>query len=481
MTIANWNPAKITLVVDLDDALIRSDSLLETFWSACSARWYTPLVAASALMRGPLALKQRLAEMSNLDPASLPYDEEVLGIIRRWREHGGRIALVTAAIQATADQVAAHLGLFDEVHGSGNGVNLKGSDKDRFLRETFGAAGYTCIGDTTAGLSSWTATAQAVSLDPGQAAARARFDGAEQPAVHRAAAPAKTRDYLRALRPHQWLKNLLVFVPMLAAHQLTLPMMLQSLLAFVAFSLVASSTYVLNDLLDLAADRAHPRKRRRPFASGAVKISHGTWMVPVLGLLGGAVALMSSPALFALLLGYSVLTTLYSLWLKRMVVIDICLLAVLYTMRILAGSVATGIPASVWLLAFSTFFFFSLASIKRQAELVDGIVSETVQARRRGYRTDDLPIVSNMAVSSGLVSVLVLALYANSEPVRLLYNTYEFLWGVCLVLLFWNSRIAILTHRGQMHDDPLVFAAYDRVSYGCAAVIAALALAGTWW
>jgi 4-hydroxybenzoate polyprenyltransferase len=176
-----------------------------------------------------------------------------------------------------------------------------------------------------------------------------------------------------------------------------------------------------------------------------------------------------------------VLTTLYSLWLKRMVVIDICLLAVLYTMRILAGSVATGIPASVWLLAFSTFFFFSLASIKRQAELVDGIASGTVQARGRGYRCDDLPVVTNMAVSSGLVSVLVLALYANSEPVRLLYHTHEFLWGVCLVLLFWNSRIAILTHRGQMHDDPLVFAAYDRVSYACAAVIAALALASIWW
>ena len=217
-----------------------------------------------------------------------------------------------------------------------------------------------------------------------------------------------------------------------------------------------------------------------PLASGAVKVSHGTWLAPGLGIAGGAVALLSSPALFAMLAAYYVTTTLYSFRLKRLVVIDVCVLAVLYTMRLLAGSIATGIPASMWLLAFATFFFFSLAAVKRQAELVDGIASGTVRARGRGYHVDDLSIVSNMAVSSGMVSVLVLALYANSEPVRQLYGSAEFLWGVCLVLLFWNSRIAILTNRGQMHDDPLIFAARDPVSYGCVAAVGLLALAGIW-
>ena len=203
-------------------------------------------------------------------------------------------------------------------------------------------------------------------------------------------------------------------------------------------------------------------------------------MAPALGILGGAVALLAGPALFAMLAAYFTVTTLYSFKLKRMVVIDVCVLAVLYTMRILAGSIATGIPASVWLLAFSTFFFFSLAAVKRQAELVDGIASGAVRAEGRGYHVDDLSVVSNMAVSAGFVSVLVLALYANSEPVRQLYHTPEVLWGVCLVLLFWNSRIAILTHRGQMHDDPVVFAARDHVSHCCIAVVGLLGLAGTW-
>lgn len=478
MSVANWNPAKLTLVVDLDDTLIRTDSLFEAFWFACTAKWYTPLVAIAALPHGPLALKQKLHALARLDAARLPYNDEVLDLVRDWRVRGGRVALVTASLQATADAVAAHLGLFDEAHGSGDGINLKGPNKARFLQDRFGAGGYSYIGDAPADLPVWEHSAGAVTVNP-NATFRARVDALGKDTTHLDVAPTRARDYLRVLRPHQWLKNALILLPMLAAHQLTSATLWQSLLAIVAFSLVASCTYVLNDLLDLAADRAHPRKCRRPFASGAVKVSHGTWMAPVLGLAGGAVALLSGPGLFAMLLGYFALTTAYSLWLKRMVVIDVCMLAVLYTMRILAGSVATGLPASVWLLAFSTFFFFSLASVKRQAELVDGIASGTVRAHGRGYHVDDLAIIGNMAVSSGMVSVLVLALYANSDPVRQLYSMPEVLWGVCLVLLFWNSRIAILTHRGQMHDDPLVFAARDPVSYGCVAAVGLLALAGT--
>ena len=478
MSIENWDPTNLTLVVDLDDTLIQTDSLFENFWSAWSVKWHTPFLAASAVVRGPLALKQQLADIAMIDPRRLPYNDEVLDVVRDWRERGGRTALVTASLQATADAVAAHLGLFDEAHGSAAGVNLKGPDKARFLQDRF-AAGYTYIGDAAVDIPVWEHAAHAVTVNPSKAF-RARVDALGKETEHLSANSATARDYLRVMRPHQWLKNLLVFAPMFAAHQLTPSVLLQSLLAFVAFSLVASSTYVLNDLLDLAADRAHPRKRSRPFASGAVKVAHGTWMAPALGLLGGVVALLSGPALFGLLVAYYAVTTLYSFRLKRIVAIDICVLAVLYTMRIFAGSTATGIAASVWLLAFSTFFFFALAAVKRQAELVDGIASGTVRARGRGYHVDDLSIVSNLAVSSGLVSVLVLALYANSEPVQQLYRTPEVLWGILPVLLFWHSRIAILTNRGQMHDDPLVFAARDRVSHCCIAAVGALALAGTW-
>lgn len=479
MSIANWDPAKLTLVVDLDDTLIHTDSLFENFWSACAVKWHTPFLAAAAVTRGPLALKARLADIVALDPASLPYNPDVLDVVRSWRARGGRVALVTGAVQSTADAVAGHLGLFDEVHGSANGVNLTGTSKARFLEDRFGAGGFCYVGDGPVDLPVWEKAAHAVTINIDKAL-RARVDALGKEVMHLdASAPARFGDYLRVLRPHQWLKNLLVFVPMIAAHQLTLPTLLQSLMAFIAFSLIASCTYVLNDLLDLPADRAHPRKRNRPFASGRVRVAHGSWMAPLLGLAGGAVALAAGWQLFAMLGAYFAVTLLYSFRLKRMVAIDICTLALLYTMRILAGVAATGIIASVWLLAFSTFFFFSLAAVKRQAELVNRAASGALAAPGRGYRVDDLPVVGNIVTASGMVSVLVLALYANSDPVRELYRTPEVLWGVCLVLMFWISRIAMLTHRGEMHDDPVVFAARDRVSLCCALLIGVLGAAGT--
>lgn len=480
MSLANWDPSKLTLVVDLDGTLIQTDSLFENFWSACAADWSTPFLALPALMRGRLALKQRLAEITRIDPARLPYNPEVLDVVKGWRERGGKSALVTASVQSTADAVSAHLGVFDEAHGSGGGTNLKGPNKARFLEEKFGPSGYGYIGNGPEDIPVWEKAAHIVTVNP-DPAFREQVDALGKDALHLKAEPAKARDYLRAMRPHQWLKNMLVFVPILAAHHFTGEAFLQAAIAFVAFSLVASATYVLNDLLDLAADRAHPRKRNRPFASGAVSVSHGTWMAPALGLLGGAVALCSGVGLFGMLVVYFLATTTYSFWLKRLVVIDVCMLAALYTLRILAGGVATGIPILFWLLAFSTFFFFALAAMKRQAELVDGVATGTVKAHGRGYHVDDLAIVGNMAVSSGMISVLVLALYANTAAVQRLYATPEALWGVCFILLFWMNRAALITHRGRMHDDPLVFALRDSVSRCCLLTIGLLGLAGALW
>lgn len=477
MSIANWNPAKLTLVVDLDDTLIRTDSLLENFWGAWSVRWHTPLEAVRTLARGKVALKQKLGEISRVDPARLPYNPHVLEMIEQWRARGGRTALVTGATQQMADAVAGHLGLFDAVYGSKDGINLTGAHKAQFLEQTYGPAGYSYIGDAPADFAVWQGAAAAVTINSSKAF-QARVEKLVADATHLPADRAGLRDYLEAMRPHQWLKNVLVFLPMLAAHALDLVTALQAVLAFVAFSLVASATYILNDLLDLSADRAHPRKCQRPFASGRVRLIHGTWMVPLLALAGAATALAGGIELFAVLLIYAGVTLLYSVKLKRLAMIDICALALLYTLRVLAGSAATGIPSSLWLLAFATFFFFSLAAVKRYAELVDGAASGRTMATGRGYRVDDRIIVGNIMVSSGLVSVLVLALYANSEPVQTLYHYPEFLWGVCLVLLFWTNRIALLTHRGEMHDDPVVFAMRDRVSLCCGLVVGLLALAG---
>jgi 4-hydroxybenzoate polyprenyltransferase len=284
--------------------------------------------------------------------------------------------------------------------------------------------------------------------------------------------------YIRSLRPHQWLKNLLIFVPILAAHKLGALYIVQSILAFVSFSLLASGVYIVNDLLDIQSDRAHPRKRNRPFASGSLSPKQGPLLVGILFAISFCIALHVG-SLFALaLVVYLLLSTAYSVFLKKKIIIDICVLAVLYTIRIIAGGLAVNVPLSIWLLAFSIFFFLSLASVKRQGELVDGIALGEVNAHGRGYRTDDLPIISNMALSAGYVSILILALYINSPEVIVLYKRPLAIWGVCLVLLYWNSRIVMVTHRGAMHDDPIVYALKDRVSYYCLALVSLFLLAG---
>jgi 4-hydroxybenzoate polyprenyltransferase len=281
------------------------------------------------------------------------------------------------------------------------------------------------------------------------------------------------------MRPHQWLKNLLVFFPMIAGHVFTVETFLQGVLAFIAFGLVASSVYLLNDLLDLSADRAHPRKRARPLASGALPLIHGMVLVPVLLLCGMALALVLGPMFLAVLAGYYLLTVAYSLWLKRKMLIDICVLATLYTFRVIAGGVATDIPLSVWLLAFSAFFFLALAAVKRQAELVDASQRGVTIAPGRGYQVGDLPFVSQMAVSSGFVAVLVMMLYLNAPDVLSKYSNPWLLWGACLVLLYWVARMVLLAHRGHMDDDPVVYALRDPVSRVAILLMAVLVIGAT--
>jgi 4-hydroxybenzoate polyprenyltransferase len=265
---------------------------------------------------------------------------------------------------------------------------------------------------------------------------------------------------------------------MLAAHQLDGPTFLLSLLAFICFSLVASSVYVLNDLLDLAADRAHPRKKNRPFASGSIPIAHGTYMAAGLISLGAILATIIGGPFLLVMVGYYLLTTAYSLHLKRRIVIDIFVLAGLYTTRIVAGAVATDIPLSVWLLAFSVFFFLSLAAVKRQAELIDSAQRGNLKASGRGYHVDDLPIIAMVAIGAGYVSALVMTLYVNSPAVVELYAHPEALWGVCAVLLYWITRTVMVAHRGHMHDDPVVYAAKDRISQMCLLIILGFVLGG---
>ena len=463
------------LVVDLDGTLIRSDMLYESFWSAFARDWRTPLAALAALVRGKAALKARLAALAAPDPASLPYCPEVLQAIRDWRADGGRVALVTAADQSIASAIANHLDLFDEVHGSDGATNLKGGAKADFLRRRYGTA-YTYIGDSAVDLAVWreAAGAMTVGLHPGL---RARVEAIRPDARHLAPPRPLLGAALRAMRPHQWFKNTLIFFPMIAAHDFNAAAVAQGLQAVIAFSLVASSVYVLNDLLDIASDRAHPRKRLRPLASGALPLQSGMAMVPILLLAGVGVALLLPPLFLLVLAAYYVITVAYSLWFKRQPIIDICLLASLYTMRVIAGAAASGIGLSVWLLAFSAFLFFALAAVKRQAELVDMAQRGITEAAGRGYRVSDLPVVTQLATASGLVAVLVLMLYLNEPEVLTLYHHPVLLWAACLVLLYWIARMVMVASRGKMDDDPTVFAARDRISLLSVALIAALFVA----
>lgn len=470
------------LVVDLDGTLIRSDMLVECWWQAMSSRPGAALAAIWTLVRrGRAAFKAELAGLDPPDPAGLPYNEDVLSLIETRRAGGDPVMLASASDQRMVDAVAAHLGCFDAAHGSDGGTNLKAGAKAEFLVARHGAAGFDYAGDSRADLAVWSRACRAITVDAPEPLRRAAAAAAPgEPALHLGRPQPLAAIWLRAMRPHQWAKNLLVFLPLVAAHGLDGSAWVAALVAFAAFSVVASGVYLINDLLDLAADRAHPRKRFRPLASGAMKLAHASVLAPMLLALGlMSAAVLVNGFFLAVLSGYLALTFAYSLTLKRRLVIDICTLAGLYTTRVFAGGAAAGIAISPWLLGFSIFLFFSLAAVKRQAELVNEVTENRAGTSGRAYLTDDLPIVSTMAISAGFVAVLVLALYLNAPAVRGLYATPELMWGICPVLLYWISRAVMLAHRGWMHDDPVIFAIKDPKSQICAVIVIILVAAAT--
>ena len=464
-TICRVNPSSMpVLVVDLDNTLLRSDILHEMLLSAMSRNLATPAIAISALFKGKVAFKERLQELSEFDVATLPYNDKVVEMVKGWRKSGGRTALATASPQLVAERISDHLQMFDEVHGSIGSRNLKGAAKGQFLVERFGEKGFAYVGDSSVDLAVWQRSAHAITVT--------RSDRLHARAA--AAAPLATRldrrgglfrPMLRSLRPHQWLKNLLVFIPALAAHRFDVPTLLGSALAFIGFCLIASGSYIINDLLDIEADRQHINKRSRPLASGELPIAMGASLGGLALIAGLGISAWFKPDLAILLAFYFLLTTTYSLWLKRHAIIDIAVLSALYSLRIFAGAVATSIAISVWLLAFSIFFFLSLAAVKRQAELISRVEQGKLELSTRGYRGGDIPLVGSMIVCSGMISSLVIVLYASSTSVRLLYRSPEWMLGVAFILLYWICRVAMITHRGQMHDDPVIFAARDRTSY----------------
>ncbi|MCG8668750.1 MAG: UbiA family prenyltransferase [Pseudomonadales bacterium] len=462
---------KPAIVIDLDGTLIKSDLLIESFLLLIKSNPLYILMVPLWLLKGKAAMKKEIAVRVNVPVDTLPYNEAVLEYIREKRTQGFRTALATASNQKFASDVATHLDLFDDVYASDDHINLSGSKKRAALNEAYGEKQYIYAGNADVDTKVWQDCSAAVVVGGASLAKKAeKLCGLDH---HIPKEGGLVKRWVKALRVHQWVKNGLIFVPLFASHQISnAENFLLCALAFLAFSLCASSVYLLNDLLDLNDDRQHKSKRNRPFAAGSLDLLHGLLLAPILLVAAFMIAVGVSQEFFIVLLCYYILTFAYSFFLKRIVLVDVITLAGLYTIRIIAGAAAISVVLSFWLLAFSIFVFLSLALVKRFTEVLDLRGKEGKKALGRGYHAEDIELLSSLGGSSGYISVLVLALYINSEDVKVLYGDPVIMWPICLVMLFWISRVWIMAHRGQMDDDPIVFALKDKASLLCGAIIA---------
>ncbi len=444
------------LCVALDHTLIRSSSALEGLLRLLKTNMLLAPLALLWLLRGRAYFRAQVARRVRLDPANLPWNQELLEWLRAERAGGRRLYLCTSAHETVATDVAEHLQLFDGVLGSSESVSLHGPRKVQLLEERFGGSGFDYVGNE---------------------GTAARGPGAQHllPAKH-----SRLKSWIRALRIYQWAKNTLIFIPALVSHRIVeLPVLEDAIIAFLCFGVCASGNYLINDLLDLEADRAHARKRTRPFASGALPLGQGMLAAPLLLVLGITTAWLTLGPLFVgVLLLYLVGTFWYSWHLKRVAMVDVLTLAGLYTVRVIAGGAAIAVAPSFWLLAFSMFMFLSLALVKRYTELHSALGQGQSAARGRGYTTDDLTLLLSCGTSSAFISVMVLALYVN-EGSEVLYRYPQALWLLCPLMLYWVCRVWLKTYRGELHDDPVVFALRDRPSLLVVCLCGVLVIATT--
>lgn len=467
------NKLHTNLYVDLDGTLVSTDTL----WESALLHWKKSIVAPLFwiiwLSRGKSHLKQCLAEIVLPDASVLPYNTDVLNLIQTHKQNGGTVILATAANEKIAHAVAQHCGVFDKVLASSQTHNLSRHNK---ANELIGDSGglFDYIGNSKDDFPIWEKTGRVLLV--GTAAMKNSLPKNTSLHLHIEKKENKIRSLIKALRVYQWVKNLLLFLPLILAHKFAdTGLLVTGIMAFICYSLCASSVYILNDLLDIESDRHHIRKRKRPFASGELPIPLGIILIPLL--LGTSFFLATSflPLGFTLaLLCYLTVTMLYSFGLKKIPVLDVIILAGLYTFRVLSGGIAMSIAISPWLLMLSIFLFLSLAFVKRYAELVVLESSEKQKAKGRGYHIGDKSILGMIGVSSGMLSVLVFVQYLrSSEVVQLYYNTH-LLWLVPPLFLYWIAHVWFIANRGEMHDDPILFASKDIVSYFVFGLIAVI-------
>jgi 4-hydroxybenzoate polyprenyltransferase/phosphoserine phosphatase len=483
--------AGVALCVDLDGTLVKSDTLLDTVLVVARQRPLDLLQVPGWIGQGRAAFKRHLTAAVSLDVEHLPYNRPLLEYLRQQHGEGRAIYLATAADRVLAERVAAYLGIFAGVLASDGATNLAGGNKLAAFRAQFGDE-FCYIGNARPDVELLAACQSPMVANPDRALRAGMKRGGTIAAASFDDSVPALRSWLKAIRLHQWAKNTLIFVPLLLAHQWNPGTFGGAITAFFSFGMCASATYIINDLLDLEADRRHPRKRRRPFAAGDLSAISGVVVVCLLMLaaLGLAVAL---PHIVAVLPGatalvypykflewlglYTAATLTYSLYLKRKLLLDVFVLSGLYTVRILAGSAATGVPVSPWLAGFSVFFFLSLAFVKRFSELEGLRERGGVVTNGRGYFVSDLEQLRALGTGAAYASVVVMTLYINNTETTALYHHVTRLWLAVLVLLLWLSQVWMLASRGDMHDDPVVFAITDKRSLLLGVVMAAV----VWW
>ncbi len=468
--------AERALFVDMDGTLVATDVLWEAFFKVLKAQPWVALLAVAWLIRGRATLKDELSKRVVIDPEALPYREDVLAFVRARKAEGDTVILATASARPWAEAVAKHLGLFDDVLASDAENNLKGANKlaaiERYCQDR-GHAKWGYVGDAHADLPIWDQADEVFVVAP-SAALKQRVTGATQVFGKK---PSLIKAAIKAMRPHQYVKNVLLWVPLMLGHAYDdSGKLFAALVAFATFSLTASSIYLFNDMLDVEADRVHPKKKYRPFASGNLPLLYGPPMVATLIAVALTLSVLFLPkGYLGVLLIYLVVNSAYSITLKSKMLIDVMILASLYTLRIFAGGVATDLRVSEWLLAFSIFFFTSLAFAKRYVELDQVAAEGKTEAKGRGYRVEDLELIISVGPTSGYLAVLVFALYINNGLPGFYVNKW-LLWLTCPLLLYWISRLWFLAKRRELHHDPVVFAVTDKSSLAVGVCVGLLLL-----
>jgi 4-hydroxybenzoate polyprenyltransferase len=478
-------PLANALCIDLDGTLIRSDLTLECLLGVLKSQPWLVIVLPFWWLKGRSYLKHRLVQASRLDVTVLPYHADVLDLIQKAREEGRHVALVTGSHESLAQEVARHVAKFDTVLATTQTRNLIGSNKAALLVQTFGERNFEYVANGRVDLAVWQRSGAAVTVcAPRSVVQKVAGMGIPHQDIPRSGTT--LRIWLQAIRLQQWLKNLLLFVPIITAHEvLNVQALSAVVLAFVSFGACASATYLINDLLDLESDRHHHKKKRRPFAAGLLDVRAGLIAIVVLLIVGICLALLLPVGFKWALATYLLTTLLYSLWLKRLASLDVIVLAGLYTLRVIAGALATGISLSFWLLAFSMFLFLSLALVKRVAELVEVRKNEVAtgltlgKLRGREYSTEDVGVLLGLGAASGYLAVLVLALYIHTPEVSTLYRSPELLWLIAPLILLWITRMWLVTARGYMDEDPIFFAAKDPETWATGAVVALILTGAT--